>query len=735
MSSLDYQDRRRLVTPERLHRFFGSRRIAVVGASDSSSWAVNLMGSLRHAGGHKELTFVHPKHNELFGQPTIPNLRDLDEPADMAFILVGPTRVEEILEDAAAAGVKNAVILAAGYGETGDDGRARQHGLAQLALGLDITIMGPNTIGFINAPAGVAPWAVATNRAPLRGPVGAVFESGSMARATHEFAQAHGVGSTLWASVGNSAVMTSLDILEYLLEDEATKSVALFLESVREPERLMELGRKSLELDKPIVAFKAGRSEEGKRSASAHTGAVATDDAVVDAAFRQAGIVRVESIEELVSTAALLGYHGRRPTGRRMGVVTSSGGGCNIIADLAVANGLELPPWDEKTVANLSEHLPPFASILNPLDTTGYGHARARPRPTKAEDDLMEIAVQDPGIDFMFTMMTPLPATRPDDPTFIESRLEILGDIVKNSPVPVFLSSNTCLDVPEYPQRLLASSGLFLMPGGDLAMSSLGSMMRWIDQRDRILARGKTAVRAGDDSAPAIEGAWAEDEGRALLASNGVPMVPAELVTTADDAAAAALRFDGAAAMKICSRAITHKSDVGGVVLGVDGSEAVHAAYERISTAVRRKVPDADLRGVLVSPMRTGGQELLVGITMDPTFGPVLAVGLGGIWVEILRDVSLRVLPVDAATVKDMLLELTAVSLLQGARGATPADVDAVSDVIVQIAQAALALGDRLETLEVNPLRVDGSVVEGLDVLVVTVGDKPAEQTGVPTDA
>jgi acetate---CoA ligase (ADP-forming) len=680
------------------------------------------MGSLRNAGGHKELTFVHPKHKELFGQPTISNLRDLDEPADMAFVLVGPSRVDGILEDAAAAGVKNAVILAAGYGETGEEGRARQDDLAQRALELDLTIMGPNTIGFINAAAGVAPWAVATDRAPLRGPVGAVFESGSMARATHEFAQAHGVGSTLWASVGNSAVMTSMDILEYLLEDAATKSVALFLESVREPERLMALGRRSLELAKPVVVFKAGRSEAGKRSAQAHTGAVATDDAIVDAAFRQAGVVRVESIEELVSTAALLGYHGRRPAGRRMGVVTSSGGGCNIIADLAAVNDLELPAWNERTVAALQEHLPPFASILNPLDTTGFGHARARPRATKAEDDLMEIAVQDPGIDFMFTMMTPLPSTRPDDPAFIESRLEIIGDIVKSSPVPVFLASNTCLDLPEYPRRLLESAGLTLLPGADLAMSALGSMMRWIDQRDRILA----AVEDGQVRSPEVvpieppaDGAWAEDEGRELLSRFGVPMVPATLVVSADQAAAAAVP-GGTVAMKVCSRAIMHKSDVGGVILGVDGEQAASDAYRRILDAAVRTVPDADVRGVLVSPMRVGGQELLVGITVDPIFGPVLAVGLGGIWVETLRDISLRVLPVDASTVKEMLLDLKAVALLQGARGSTPANLDALSDTIVRIADAALALGDQLQILEVNPLRVDGDTVEGLDVLVVT---------------
>jgi len=717
----EFGARRHLVSPERLRAFFGARSIAVVGASVTSSWAINLMGSLKLGGGVKQLTFVHPKYAELFDQPTIPTLRALEEPVDLAYVMVGPKHVDAVLEDAAAAGIKNAVVLAAGYGETGADGQQRQRALAGRAVELDLTIMGPNTIGFINAVDGIAPWAVASHVAPLAGPVGAVFESGSMARATYEFALAHGVGSSIWASVGNSAVLTSLDVLEYLIEDESTRSIALFLETVREPDRLFELGRRALEANKPVLAFKAGRSEEGMRSAMAHTGAMATDDAVVDAAFKQACIVRVESIEELVSSAGLLGYSKRLPSGRRMGVVTSSGGGCNVIADLAKSSEIALPPWHTETVEKLRGQLPEFASVLNPLDTTGFGHARARPRPTKAEDDLMELAITDPGIDFMFTMMTPLPPVRPEDPTFIEARMEILGKILDASPVPIFFSSNTCLDVPEYPQTLLAENGIFLLPGADLAMSSIGHMVRWVDRRDRILER---AARPTFDALPPAEaapaGVWAEDEGRTILEAAGVPVVPARLVTSAAQAADAAVDFGGPIAMKICSRDIAHKSDVGGVVLGIDGASAAATAYTGIRAAIGERVPDAEIRGVLVSPMRKPGQELLVGVTVDPTFGPVLAVGLGGIWVETLKDTSLRVLPVDRAEVMQMLDELKGVDLLKGARGAAPVDLEALSDVIVGISRAAVSLGSRLETLEVNPLRANGARIEALDVLVTT---------------
>jgi acyl-CoA synthetase (NDP forming) len=547
-----------------------------------------------------------------------------------------------------------------------------------------------------------------------------------MARATYQFAQAHGVGSTLWASVGNSAVLTSLDVLDYLVEDESTRAIALFLETVREPDRLFELGQKALRAGKPIVVYKAGRSEEGMRSAMAHTGAMATNDAVVDAAFRQAGMVRVESIEELVATAGTFGYSARLPSGRRMGVVTSSGGGCNIIADLASLNSLALPAWQDETRAKLAEHLPEFASILNPLDTTGFGHARARPRPTKAEDDLMEIAVEDDGIDFMFSMMTPLPDERPEDPTFIETRMKIIGEIVAAAPVPIFLSSNTCLDVSPYAQSLLSENDLFLLPGVDLAVTALGHVTRWVEQRNSLLESTAEELTPALESTGPTTRTWAEDEGRALLEAAGVPMVPACLVSSAAEAADAAVKLGGPVAMKICSRAIAHKSDVGGVVLGVDGAEAAATTYDSIMETVARNVPDADIRGVLVSPMREPGQELLVGITVDPTFGPVLAVGLGGVWVEIMKDTSLRVLPVSTDEVRRMLEELKGAALLRGARGSEPADLDALSAAIVSISRAALSVGPVLDTLEVNPLRVRGSRVEALDVLVTTILEEDA---------
>jgi acyl-CoA synthetase (NDP forming) len=710
---------------------FTPESIAIIGASETSSWARNLVHSISLGPSTRTVVPVNPKYPEQFGRRAVPTLRDLAEPVDLAFLLVGPDKVELMLEDAASVGVSNVVVLAGGYSEAGADDRQRS--LQAKATELDITLLGPNTIGFLNAHQGFAPWAVATHRTPLPGPVGAVFESGSMARAAFEFAQAHGVGSTIWASVGNGAVVDSLDVMQYLVEDDATRAILLFLETIKDAGRFLAVARAALHAGKPVVAFKAGRTVEGQRQAMAHTGALATDDAVVDAAFRMTGVTRVESLEELVATAGLFAYSDRRPAGHRVGVVSSSGGGCNIIADLAQQQGLSLPPWSAPTMERLREAMPPFASLLNPLDTTGYGHARERPRPTKAEDDLLELAAPDPGVDLMFSMMTPLPSAPPKvlaDREAIENRLEIIGGIVRESPVPVYLSSNTCLDIADYPRRLLADNGLFLLPGVDLGMRAIGHVARWSSQRDGARARphptpATTRVTAGPVLA-GPGGAWSEEEGRGLLAAAGVAVVPAKLVRSAEEAVAEFDAVGGPVALKICSPDIAHKSDIGAVALGVDTADLVASAFARVVRAASEAVPDADIRGVLVSPMRPPGIELMVGVTVDATFGPVLAVGLGGIWVEVLRDSALRILPIASTDAREMLDELRGAPLLMGGRGQRAVDLDALCRTIVRISEAALGLGDRLDSLEVNPLRLSDDGAEALDVLVTTA---PPPQT------
>jgi acetate---CoA ligase (ADP-forming) len=721
-----------LVTPERLREFFAPRSIAVVGASDTSGWARFVAASALATGFAGPLIPVHPAHPTVFGRPAIRSLRDLPEPVDLAFILAPTHAVESVLDDAGAAGVRNAIVLASGYRETGEQGRILEERLVARAAADGITVLGPNCLGFLNAHACAGPFALVVPPPLLAGPVGIALQSGALASVVLAFAKARAIGVSTLTTLGNEAMISTADVLDYLVADDHTRVICLFLEEISDPARFARAAQNADEAGKPIVAIKVGSSPAGQQAALAHTGSVAGDDAVVDAVLRQLNVIRVTSIEELLCTGAVLGYD-RWPRGRRMGVVTTSGGACDIIADRASAQGIEIPPFAEQTVTAITPQLPSFAAVRNPLDVTGYFLANQRTSALTAVDYALDAAVDDPGLDFVIFGGLTLPDARPPDEIaarMLEERAAWLGARLASAPIPVIPVGSTCVDVTAYGRELLRGNGIHLLGGIDLGVQALGNALRWLEGRDRSQARsaGREQMFAGTVTGaggqpPAgpvtASGSWAETQARELLATAGVPVVPAELVQSADQAVAAARRLGLPAALKICSAQIAHKSDVGGVALGLRSEEEVRAAYQRVRAA-GESAAGAGIDGVLVSPMRTGGIELLAGVTVDPTFGPVLAVGLGGVWVAVLADTSLRVLPVDAAEVKLMLSELRGLPLLLGARGARPANLDALAEVIIALSDTAAALDGALQALEVNPLWVNGDQIEALDVLVVT---------------
>lgn len=703
-----------LVTPARLREFFAPRSIAVVGASETSGWARFFVGSAVAAGFDGPLIPVHPVHKTVFGRKAVPSLRDLPEPVDLAFIMAPLPAVEDVLEDAGAAGVRGAVVLASGYREVGGGGQALQDHLAAHAAAHGVTLLGPNCLGFLNAHARTAAFALTVPTPLVAGPVGVALQSGALASVMLAFAKAHAIGVSTLTSLGNEAMISTVDVINYLIEDDQTTVIALFLEAISDPQAFAAAAARADSAGKPIVALKAGSSQAGSAAALAHTGSIAGDDAVVDAALRQYHVARVSSIEELLSTAAVLGYSGW-PRGRRMGVVTASGGACDLIADRATAEGIEIPRFSEATASAIASHLPPFAEVHNPLDVTGYFLANRRASALTAADLALDAAVDDPGLDFVLFSGLTLPDARPPDERLaaaLEERVAWLADRIGSAPIPVIPVSYTCIDLSDYGRTLLTKHGIHLLAGMDLGVRSIGHALRWLDGRGRLA----TTPSAITPRLVRMSGPWPEADARDLLAAFGVASVPSTMVKASSEAVDAATRFGYPVVLKISSAAVTHKSDIGGVALDLRTDQDVVAAYDRLVTVA------ADIDGVSVAPMRTGGVELLAGVTVDATFGPVLAVGLGGIWVEVLGDVSLRVLPVDQAEVLHMLGELRGAPLLTGGRGRIAADLDALAGAIASIGDAALSLGNALRSLEVNPLWVNGDQIEALDVLVITEG-------------
>ena len=611
-------------------------------------------------------------------------------------------------------GITQFVVLTSGFSETGAEGAKREQDLFTFAQERGLTLLGPNGNGFINVVDGITPYGLPIAPPLNAGPVGVVLQSGALASAVLAFAQAHAIGLSLLVSMGNESMISVTDVVDYLLEDESTRSIALFLESIRHPEELYRVADKARERQKPIVVLKTGRSEASSRSALAHTGALVGNDTVIDAALRQLGILRVHSLEDLLITAGLAGYTGPLP-GCRMGVVTPSGGACGILSDLAQDEGIILPDFAQETMERLHAVLPPFSTVRNPLDVTGYvvvdGTLQRR---------ALEVVVDDPNIDFVLNLVS-IDGMRQLTPAVLASLLEQydhLARIVHAARQPVVLISNTCLDLQTTARSIVERTGLHLVAGMEHGMRALGRLLWWSE-----LIR-VSPIRDQESSLPPIlqaysfTGSWSEAQARTLLQEAGIPLVPGILARSTEEAVQAARKLGLPVVLKIQSAALLHKSDVGGVILHLNTEEAVRATYAAMLEQVRARCPGVEIEGVLVSPMRPAGTELLVGIVRDPLWGLVLTLGLGGIWTEVLKDTVVRVLPVRRDEIEVMLSELRGAALLDGDRGHTPVDRKALSDVIYRISLLARSLNSQLNALEINPLWVDASRVEALDVLV-----------------
>jgi acyl-CoA synthetase (NDP forming) len=681
---------------------FNPASIALVGATDKSGWSVNTFANLRLHGFAGPVHLVNPHTEVVHGERAHRTLSDLPEPVDLAYVMVPTKIVPAVLEEGARLGIRNYVVLTAGFGETGEEGRLREEELAAFSRAHGLNVLGPNGNGFINAAAGITPYGLPILPPLLRGSVGVVLQSGALASSVLTFAQARNIGLSLLTSMGNEAVVSVTDVVDYLVDDPATKVIALFLESIRHPEEFSRVARRALDAGKPIVALKIGRSGLASSTARAHTGALVGDDGVIDAAFRQLGVVRVRSLEDLIITSGLLASSGPLP-GRRLGVVTPSGGASEVIADRAEDEGLELPPFAEETAARLREIVPEFGSVQNPLDVTGYVVVD-RTLLSRA----LTIVADDPGIDTVM-LLSDLPRAEPPDPAPVLRMFERSAQVIASSPRPVVIVGNVLTDIGPFARTVQERTGYPHVVGGiEHGMQAIGAAVRWSETR-RTRPAPPPPVPVPIVRGPAT-GVWSEHRTAALLAENGLPVVPSSLARDEDAAVAAATRFGYPVVLKAAAEDLAHKSDIGGVRLGLASPDDVRRAYREISAAIG---PD-----VLVQPQRTGGVELLVGVVRDPAWGLVLAVGLGGVWVEVLRDSALRLLPVDAAEVRRALGELRGAKLLHGARGTEPADLDAVADVVARVAGLAEGLGDTLESLEINPLLVRGSEVEALDALV-----------------
>ncbi len=700
------------VSPERLQRLFHPRSVALIGATDNSRWSINTFDNLKQFQFPGHIYLVHPHHAIVHGERAYASLADLPEVPDLIYIMVPTSQVRGVLMQAAALGIRQAVVLTAGFSEVGGEGARLEQELGILAKENDITMLGPNGNGFINAASAITPYGLPI-LPPLRdGPVSIVLQSGALASTAVSFCRDHAIGISLLVSMGNETLVTATDVLNYLVEDANTRVIAMFLESIRDADQFRQVALRALKAGKPVVVLKIGKSPVSQRTALAHTGALVGNDFVNEAVLRQLGVIRVSSLEDLLLTAGFMGYYPPLP-GPRMGVVTPSGGACDIIADRAEQEGLILPAFSPPVAERLKEVLPSFATVHNPLDVTGYVVVD-----TSLTTRALQIALDEPDFDFVLTFAAPPPASSPH-PERYQAQLASIHHVMSVSHKPLIVATQTLSDISELGAEMSAACGVHFLGGIEHGMSVLGHCVAWT----KMLSH----QQALDGEAPALyqgpwarepRGTWSEVPTRMLLEALGLPVVPAGFARTPKEARAIAEAFGGPVALKVVSDEILHKSDVRGVELNVHAQD-VEALAELMLERVSKAMPQAPLDGVLVSPMRGEGQELLVSVSHDATWGLILMIALGGVWVEAFDDRSIRALPVSRHDIRAMLSELRGRSVLQGNRGHLLADWDRLIDVIWQITVAAQRLGDNLQALELNPVFVRGDEIEIGDALAI----------------
>lgn len=698
--------------------------VAVVGASEKSPWASGIVRNLRSLGFQGTLHLVHPGERHQFGQLCHMSVREIPGPVDHALILVAAGRVMSVLRDCAARGIRAVTILSSGFKESGLEGAKLQEELRQFCIEQGIAAVGPNCLGFVNyRTAATLATAFAFTGRPIPGQIGVVMQSGSMMGLMHGMAETRGIGYSYLVSSGNEAVVDASDYFRFMVEDPETRVVGGLLEGIRNPAAFAAVCRRAMELGKPMVILKLGRSAIAARAASAHTGALAGADNVVDAYFKQLGVIRVGTPEDLLETAALLAANGW-PEGRRFVAIGSSGGACGLFADLAQNTAIELPAFGDIQQQNLSSALKlQYGTVQNPLDLTGQVVSDPALM-TNAVDVLM----RDPGIDGVVIINEPL---RHAD-SLKEWRIAAqkhLADAMKGSDKFACLMSQVSQDMTALGREVAASVGIHHVNGEGRGVAALDRAIRYGEAKRRYLARMASAASATfepdrgavDALLAGRSGALNEAEAKALLRVYGIPTTREAVAVDAESAVRAATSIGYPVVLKVLAADVPHKTEAGGVILGLQSPEAVRNAYHQIVASVRAYKPDVNITGVLVAEQIEGARELFAGIIVDPLFGPVVATGLGGIFIEILKDVAMALPPLDTVDALALLGELRGRAVLGGARGLPAADVDAVAEALVRLGHLAVDLKDRIAELDINPLFVlpAGKGVRAADALVV----------------
>jgi acetyltransferase len=696
-----------------LDGFFKPKAVAVVGASrEEGKVGFSITMNLIRGRFPGPIYPVNPKAAEVLGMKCYPDVKDLPDDTDLAVLVIPPKACLPTLEACAAKGIRHAIVISAGFKEVGGEGADLEKTLRLRVRELGMRVVGPNCLGIIDTKSRLN--ATFAAGMPPVGEIGFFSQSGALCTAILDWAIGNNVGFSKFISLGNKMDTSEADFIEALASDPETRVIIGYIEGVENGQRFMEVARAASRL-KPLIIVKSGRTAAGARAASSHTGTLAGSDRAFTAAFRQSGVLRAESIEELFDFARAFAYQ-PLPAGPNICIVTNAGGPGIIAADAVEQSLVKMARLSPPTVERLRAALPPTAGFYNPVDVIG-----------DAKEDRYKAALDavaaDPEVNCVLALSTPQAMTDYD------KYAEAVGQAAKQSGKTFFSVFMGEASLPKA-REILRSHGIPQYPYPEPAVKTFEAMVKyrnWLDSapaaprqfpadRERVATMFQEARRQGRNQ-------LGEREAREVIAAYGFRLPQNVLTRTVDEAVATATRIGFPVALKIVSPDILHKTDVGGVRLNLQDADAVAEGFSAIDASVRRFFHSAVIQGIAVQEMVAGGKEVILGMTRDPSFGPLLMFGLGGIYVEVLKDVAFRVAPIGPDEAEAMIREIRSFPLLRGVRGEKPSDMAAMVEALERLSQLCTDFPEILE-LDVNPLLVkpEGGGAVAIDARLALAG-------------
>jgi acetyl coenzyme A synthetase (ADP forming)-like protein len=694
-----------------LDSLFRPQSVAVIGASrNPAKLGHGILKNIIDSGFGGAIYPVNPTAEEILGHQCYPSVSDLPGEVDQVVIVIPSRLVAQVLEECGQKGAKAAVIITAGFREVGGKGLRMEHELAEIGRRYGMRLLGPNCLGVINT---FTPLNSAFAGAmPAQGTIAFMSQSGALCASVLDVALAEEVGFSSFVSLGNKADLNEIDLIEAWMDDPNTSVIMAYLEGIAEGSRFMEVARRATKR-LPVIAIKSGTTPAGSRAVSSHTGTLAGSEQAYETAFKQAGIIRAHSVEELFDFS--IGFS-RQPLLREncLAIVTNAGGPGIMCTDACEHAGLHLASLGPQTTASLQAGLPAEASVLNPIDVLG-----------DAQADRYELAVRtalkDPVVSGLIVLLTP------QNVTPIEEVARVIGEIAAEEEEKPILACFIGRETTDAGVEILNQYGVPNYPTPERAV---GAMRAMLDQRlwQELPERRPTVFEVDK---PKVEKLFADvraegrvtigdAEARTILEAYGIPVPSSRLAQTPDEAVAFAQEIGYPVAMKIASPDILHKTDIGGVRLNIENDEEVRDAFDLLVYRSTRYMAEAEIWGCLVQDMVTGGREVILGMNRDPQFGPLLMFGLGGIYVEVLRDVTFRLAPLGREDVQEMITEIRGYPLLRGVRGQRAVDMEGIINTLLRISQLVTDFPEVVE-LDINPLLVrdEGQGVVAIDMRLV----------------